>query len=64
MRAMVKRRHRSAAPLRVDITKIKCIIPHQANRRIIDAVGDRLNARAPTSFSATLIVTAILPPLR
>ncbi len=28
----------------VDISKIKCIIPHQANRRIIDAVGERLGA--------------------
>jgi len=23
----------------IDITKIKCVIPHQANRRIIDVVG-------------------------
>jgi 3-oxoacyl-[acyl-carrier-protein] synthase-3 len=29
----------------IDITRIKCIIPHQANRRIIDAVGDRLGAK-------------------
>jgi 3-oxoacyl-[acyl-carrier-protein] synthase-3 len=28
----------------VDISKIKCIIPHQANRRIIDVVGERLGA--------------------
>jgi 3-oxoacyl-[acyl-carrier-protein] synthase III len=28
----------------VDISKIKCVIPHQANRRIIDAVGERLGA--------------------
>jgi len=34
----------------VDITKIKCIIPHQANRRIIDAVGDRLGARPGQLF--------------
>src|SRR5580692_5073785 len=26
----------------IDITHIKCVIPHQANQRIIDAVGDRL----------------------
>jgi 3-oxoacyl-[acyl-carrier-protein] synthase III len=26
----------------LDITQIKCVIPHQANRRIIDAVSDRL----------------------
>ena len=28
----------------LEISQIKCIIPHQANRRIIDAVGDRLGA--------------------
>jgi 3-oxoacyl-[acyl-carrier-protein] synthase-3 len=28
----------------IDITQIKCIIPHQANRRIIDAVAERLGA--------------------
>jgi 3-oxoacyl-[acyl-carrier-protein] synthase-3 len=28
----------------VDISRIKCIIPHQANRRIIEAVGSRLGA--------------------
>src|SRR5215831_4679578 len=28
----------------IDITRIKCIVPHQANRRIIDAVADRLGA--------------------
>jgi len=34
----------------IDITKIKCIIPHQANRRIIDAVGERLGAKADQLF--------------
>lgn len=29
----------------LDISQIKCIIPHQANQRIIDAVGDRLGAK-------------------
>src|SRR5216684_3066050 len=29
----------------IDISRIKCIIPHQANRRIIDAVCERLGAR-------------------
>lgn len=28
----------------IDISRIKCIIPHQANRRIIDAVCERLGA--------------------
>ena len=34
----------------MDITQIKCIIPHQANRRIIDAVGERLGAKPEQVF--------------
>jgi len=34
----------------VDITRIKCIIPHQANLRIIDAVAERLGARPEQLF--------------
>ncbi len=34
----------------VDITKIKCVIPHQANRRIVDAVGERLGATPEQLF--------------
>jgi 3-oxoacyl-[acyl-carrier-protein] synthase-3 len=34
----------------MDITQIKCIIPHQANRRIIDAVSERLGARPDQLF--------------
>jgi 3-oxoacyl-[acyl-carrier-protein] synthase-3 len=34
----------------LDITKIKCVIPHQANRRIIDAVGNRLGATPAQMF--------------
>ena len=34
----------------IDITQIKCIIPHQANRRIIDAVGERLGREARAAF--------------
>jgi 3-oxoacyl-[acyl-carrier-protein] synthase III len=34
----------------IDISQIDCIIPHQANRRIIDAVGDRLGARPEQVF--------------
>jgi 3-oxoacyl-[acyl-carrier-protein] synthase-3 len=34
----------------LDITKIKCVIPHQANRRIIDAVGERLGATREQIF--------------
>jgi len=34
----------------IDISKIKLIIPHQANRRIIDAVGERLGAKPEQLF--------------
>ncbi|HTD66445.1 MAG TPA: 3-oxoacyl-[acyl-carrier-protein] synthase III C-terminal domain-containing protein, partial [Candidatus Limnocylindria bacterium] len=34
----------------IDITQIKCLIPHQANRRIIDAVGERLGAKPDQIF--------------
>ena len=34
----------------MDISRIKCIIPHQANRRIIDAVGERLGATPEQLF--------------
>jgi len=34
----------------LDISKIKCVIAHQANRRIIDAVGDRLGATPEQLF--------------
>jgi 3-oxoacyl-[acyl-carrier-protein] synthase-3 len=34
----------------LDVSKIKCIIPHQANRRIIDAVGERLGATPQQLF--------------
>jgi 3-oxoacyl-[acyl-carrier-protein] synthase-3 len=33
-----------------DISQIKCIIPHQANQRIIDAVGKRLGASPEQIF--------------
>ncbi len=34
----------------IDISQIACIIPHQANQRIIDAVGERLGARPKQLF--------------
>jgi 3-oxoacyl-[acyl-carrier-protein] synthase III len=34
----------------IDISRVKCIIPHQANRRIIEAVGERLGARPEQMF--------------
>jgi len=34
----------------IDISRIKCVIPHQANRRIIDAVAERLGAQPEQMF--------------
>jgi 3-oxoacyl-[acyl-carrier-protein] synthase-3 len=34
----------------LQIAQIKCIIPHQANRRIVDAVGERLGATPEQMF--------------
>jgi 3-oxoacyl-[acyl-carrier-protein] synthase-3 len=34
----------------LDVSQVKCIIPHQANQRIIDAVGDRLGAKPEQLF--------------
>src|SRR5438094_8267212 len=34
----------------LDIVKIKCIIPHQANQRIVEAVGERLGAKPEQIF--------------
>ncbi len=34
----------------LDIGRIKCVIPHQANQRIIEAVGERLGARPDQLF--------------
>jgi 3-oxoacyl-[acyl-carrier-protein] synthase III len=34
----------------IDISRIKCVIPHQANRRIINAVGERLGATPEQIF--------------
>jgi len=34
----------------LDISRIKCVIPHQANRRIIEAVGERLQVRPDQLF--------------
>jgi 3-oxoacyl-[acyl-carrier-protein] synthase-3 len=34
----------------LDISRIKCIIPHQANRRIIDALAERLGASPEQLF--------------
>ena len=34
----------------IEISQIKCVIPHQANRRIIDAVGERLGVQPNQVF--------------
>jgi 3-oxoacyl-[acyl-carrier-protein] synthase-3 len=34
----------------LDISEIQCVIPHQANRRIIDAVAERLGAKPEQLF--------------
>lgn len=34
----------------IDISQIACVIPHQANRRIIDAVGERLGVQPEQVF--------------
>jgi 3-oxoacyl-[acyl-carrier-protein] synthase-3 len=34
----------------IDISRIKCVIPHQANRRIIEAVGERIGAKPEQLF--------------
>lgn len=53
-KAAVKAMHTAALEAlrrcQIDISQIKCIIPHQANRRIIDAVGERLGARPDQIF--------------
>jgi 3-oxoacyl-[acyl-carrier-protein] synthase-3 len=48
--AMVSAATEAMRRCEIDITKIKCVIPHQANRRIIDAVGERLKATPEQLF--------------
>src|SRR4051794_3541135 len=48
--AMVTAGQEALRRCEIDITQIKCIIPHQANRRIIDAVADRLGAKPEQVF--------------
>ena len=40
VQAMCSAANEVLARCEIDITRIKCVIPHQANRRIIDAVGN------------------------
>jgi 3-oxoacyl-[acyl-carrier-protein] synthase-3 len=48
--AMVSAANEAMRRCDIDITKIKCVIPHQANQRIIDAVGDRLKTTPEQLF--------------
>src|SRR5471030_1701485 len=48
--AMVSAAHEAMRRCDIDITKIKCVIPHQANQRIIDAVGERLKTTPEQLF--------------
>jgi 3-oxoacyl-[acyl-carrier-protein] synthase-3 len=48
--AMVSAANEAMRRCEIDITKIKCVIPHQANQRIVDAVGERLNAKPEQIF--------------
>ena len=50
VQAMCSAANEVLARCEIDITKIKCVIPHQANRRIIDAVGERLGTRPEQMF--------------
>jgi 3-oxoacyl-[acyl-carrier-protein] synthase-3 len=48
--AMVSAAQTALSRCNTDISQIKCVIPHQANRRIIDAVAERLGAAPEQVF--------------
>jgi 3-oxoacyl-[acyl-carrier-protein] synthase-3 len=50
VQAMLTAAEQALERCELDISRIKCIIPHQANRRIIDAVGTRLGAKPEQIF--------------
>ena len=50
VQAMVSAANEVLRRFDLKVADIKCIIPHQANRRIIDAVGERLAARPDQLF--------------
>jgi len=50
VRAMLTAAQEALRRCEIDITRIKCVIPHQANRRIIDAVAERLGAKPEQVF--------------
>jgi 3-oxoacyl-[acyl-carrier-protein] synthase-3 len=47
---MYKAARKALERCQLDISQIKCIIPHQANLRIMSAVGDRLGAKEDQIF--------------
>ena len=49
--AMATAAREALARCEIGIERIKCIIPHQANMRILKAVGDRLGATEDQVFS-------------
>ncbi|MEP6662208.1 MAG: beta-ketoacyl-ACP synthase III [Verrucomicrobiota bacterium] len=48
--AMITAAQEALRRCEIDISQIKCVIPHQANRRIIDVVGERLGITAEQIF--------------
>src|SRR5258706_5865803 len=50
VQAMVTAANEVLRRCEIDITRIKCIVPHQANQRIIDAMGERLGAKPEQLF--------------
>jgi 3-oxoacyl-[acyl-carrier-protein] synthase-3 len=50
VQAMYAAAQEALARCDLDISRIACVIPHQANRRIIDAVAERLGARPEQLF--------------
>jgi 3-oxoacyl-[acyl-carrier-protein] synthase-3 len=50
VQAMLNAAQEALRRCEISISQIKCIIPHQANRRIIDAVGERLGAKPEQLF--------------
>ncbi len=48
--AMVTAGREALRRCELDISQIRCVIPHQANRRIIDAVGERLEVKPGQMF--------------
>ncbi len=50
VQAMEKAATEALRRCEIDISRIKLIVPHQANLRIIDAVGERLGARPEQLF--------------